>query len=119
MVIDGVDLQGGKVLYLSLHRIEDKKERWNSPAVRQLKLVAPIPERLLIRDLSPGKYAVRGFVDVTGDGELGMSERGRPTEPFGFSFKLKKRKPSLRFSRAVFKVPVDAEIGFSILGSPN
>ena len=35
--------------------------------------------------LAPGRYAVRAFHDVNGDGKLGTNPFGVPTEPYAFS----------------------------------
>lgn len=35
--------------------------------------------------LKPGRYAVRAFHDVDGDGKMGANPFGIPTEPFAFS----------------------------------
>lgn len=36
-------------------------------------------------NIPPGRYAVRLFVDLNGNGELDVSKRGIPREPVGFS----------------------------------
>ncbi len=38
-----------------------------------------------ITGLTPGRYAVRSFHDVDGDGKMGANPFGIPTEPFAFS----------------------------------
>jgi uncharacterized protein (DUF2141 family) len=35
--------------------------------------------------VKPGRYAVRAFLDLNGDGKLNRNPLGMPTEPFGFS----------------------------------
>ena len=35
--------------------------------------------------LKPGRYAIRAFHDLNGDGKLGTNPFGVPTEPFAFS----------------------------------
>lgn len=40
---------------------------------------------ILFEDIAPGRYAVRLFADLDGDGELDVSLRGIPQEPVGFS----------------------------------
>ncbi|KMO12483.1 DUF2141 domain-containing protein [Methylobacterium indicum] len=36
-------------------------------------------------DVPPGSYAVAAFQDLDGDGRLGRTQLGLPTEPYGFS----------------------------------
>lgn len=35
--------------------------------------------------LAPGRYAIKSFHDIDGDGKMGMTPFGMPTEPFAFS----------------------------------
>jgi uncharacterized protein (DUF2141 family) len=35
--------------------------------------------------LAPGRYAIKAFHDINGDGQMGMTPFGMPTEPFAFS----------------------------------
>jgi uncharacterized protein (DUF2141 family) len=35
--------------------------------------------------LAPGRYAVKSFHDVNGDGKMAQNLMGMPTEPYGFS----------------------------------
>ncbi|AQR74957.1 DUF2141 domain-containing protein [Sphingomonas sp. LM7] len=38
-----------------------------------------------VEGLAPGRYGVKAFHDVDGDGKMGMNPFGIPLEPFGFS----------------------------------
>lgn len=40
---------------------------------------------IVFGDLEPGRYGVKLFHDVDGDGELALGEYGIPVEPYGFS----------------------------------
>lgn len=35
--------------------------------------------------LAPGRYAIKAFHDIDGDGQMGMTPFGMPSEPFAFS----------------------------------
>ena len=37
------------------------------------------------KGLAPGRYAIKAFHDVNGDGQMGSNPFGMPTEPFAFS----------------------------------
>jgi uncharacterized protein (DUF2141 family) len=39
----------------------------------------------IIEGLAPGRYAVKAFHDVDGDGKMGVNPFGQPVEPFAFS----------------------------------
>lgn len=40
---------------------------------------------LVLRDLAPGRYALSGYHDLNGNGQLDRNLMGLPTEPYGFS----------------------------------
>lgn len=46
---------------------------------------APARVAAEIAGLAPGRYAVKLFQDLDGDGRMGSNPFGMPTEPFGFS----------------------------------
>lgn len=57
-----------------------------APAVSQDML--PVSGDTVTKTLSglaPGRYAIKAFHDVDGDGRMGTNPFGIPTEPFGFS----------------------------------
>ncbi len=116
----GFTLEPGKVLYLQLHAVEDQAKAWDSPILGKYKLPAPLPDHFAFPNLSPGDYALRGFVDLNSNAVLDMNEKARPQEPFGFSYAADKKKPSLKFRRALINV---GELGgsglFSILAAPG
>jgi uncharacterized protein (DUF2141 family) len=55
-------------------------------------------------DVPPGTYAVAAFQDLDGDGRLGRTPLGLPTEPYGFSNGAGRRgRPD--FAAAAFRLP--------------
>ncbi len=55
-------------------------------------------------DVPPGTYAVAAFQDLDGDGRLGRTGLGLPTEPYGFSNGAGRRgRPD--FAGAAFRLP--------------
>lgn len=38
-----------------------------------------------VRGLAPGRYAIKAFHDLDGDGKMAINPFGMPTEPFAFS----------------------------------
>jgi uncharacterized protein (DUF2141 family) len=55
-------------------------------------------------DVPPGTYAVAAFQDFDGDGRLGRTPLGLPTEPYGFSNGAGRRgRPD--FASAAFRLP--------------
>jgi len=78
---------------------------WDAPPLMQLRETLPeAPSVTLELPLEPGAYAIRAFVDLTGDGELATGTRGRPAEPFAISVGQGRRQPSPQFSRSIFQL---------------
>ena len=116
---NGFQLEEGMTLYLSLHAVAQLDDAWSAAVQEQLKVPAPLPEFVVFSGLENGDYAVRGFVDVNVNEELDVNEKNRPKEPFGFSYSASKKKPSLKFERAVISVPDNAEAAFAIIAAPG
>ena len=78
---------------------------WDSTPILQLHEALPeAPSVTLELPLEAGAYAIRAFVDLTGDGELATGARGRPAEPFAISVGEGRRQPSTHFSRSIFRL---------------
>ena len=57
-----------------------------APATAQAMLpVSASSATRVITGLAPGRYAIKAFHDVNGDGKMGANPFGIPTEPFAFS----------------------------------
>jgi uncharacterized protein (DUF2141 family) len=54
--------------------------------------------------LAPGRYAIKAFHDVNGDGKMGTNPFGIPTEPYGFSNNAKGAMGPPRWDDAGFAV---------------
>ncbi|OSZ72711.1 hypothetical protein CAP39_05230 [Sphingomonas sp. IBVSS1] len=78
------DAPTGQIM-LSLYDNEAAHDRGGKPVaqaavpVQQGQAVATFP------GLAPGRYAIKAFHDIDGDGKMGMTPFGMPTEPFAFS----------------------------------
>jgi uncharacterized protein (DUF2141 family) len=55
-------------------------------------------------DLAPGKYGVKLFHDVDGDGKMGMNPFGMPVEPYAFSNNAKGQFGPAKWEDAAFEV---------------
>jgi uncharacterized protein (DUF2141 family) len=58
----------------------------------------------VIPDLAPGRYAVKSFHDVDGDGKMGTNPFGMPTEPYAFSNDAKGAFGPAAWAEAAFEV---------------
>ncbi len=63
--------------------------------------------RFVFTDLPPGDYAVAAYHDRNGDGKLGTTVLGIPTEPYGFSNNVRGFMGPASFGRAVVTVSAD------------
>lgn len=112
-------LEPGLSMYLRLYRVPDEAVDWGEDVAGEFRLQAPLPDRVALGQFGAGRYALRGFVDTDGNQELTAGRKGRPQEPFGFSYALEKGRPSLKFKQAVFELGGDVEVPFSILSVPG
>lgn len=54
--------------------------------------------------LKPGRYAVKSFQDLDGDGRMSINPIGFPTEPFGFSNNAAARMGPPAWAEAAFTI---------------
>lgn len=59
-------------------------------------------------ELPPGKYGIKLFHDVDGDGKMGMNPFGMPTEPFAFSNSAPAQFGPAKWDAAAFDVAAPA-----------
>ncbi|MDQ2076990.1 DUF2141 domain-containing protein [Marinimicrobium sp. ABcell2] len=96
----------GADLYVAVY--PERARSWDAEPLVQLRHVLPESSVFTIDlPLDPGAYAIRAFVDLSGDGELATGERGRPIEPFAISVGEGRRQPSMHFRRSVFLLSDD------------
>ncbi len=65
----------------------DSEAGWGAdrPVRTAMARVSGATAEIRIEGLPPGRYGVKSFHDVDGDGRLGMNPFGMPVEPFAFS----------------------------------
>jgi len=71
--------------------------------VRRLAAQPGKPVRL--DGLQPGRYAIKSFHDIDGDGRMGTNPFGIPTEPFAFSNNARGSMGPASWEAAAFDVP--------------
>ncbi len=59
----------------------------------------------VITGLTPGRYAIKAFHDVDGDGRMGTNPFGMPTEPYAASNNARGNMGPPAWSDAAFEVP--------------
>ena len=60
------------------------------------------------KGLAPGRYAIKAFHDVNGDGKMGANPFGMPTEPFAFSNNAHGNMGPAKWADASFEVKAGA-----------
>ncbi|MGH6966077.1 MAG: DUF2141 domain-containing protein [Phenylobacterium sp.] len=60
------------------------------------------------KGLPPGRYAIKAFHDVNGDGKMGANPFGMPTEPFAFSNNAHGNMGPAKWADASFEVKAGA-----------
>lgn len=63
-----------------------------------------------IRGLVPGRYGVKAFHDLDGDGKMGTNPFGMPTEPFAFSNNATGMMGPAKWSEAAFAVGAESAV---------
>lgn len=61
-------------------------------------------------DLPPGRYAISAFFDLNGNGELDTNFLGIPTEPYGFSNRVRPAMRAATFEEAAFQWKAGATV---------
>lgn len=79
----GIETPKGAIL-MSVYDSEAAFDRGGKPLISQMVAVAGATAEI-VADLPPGRYAVKAFHDIDGDGKMGTNPFGIPLEPFAFS----------------------------------
>jgi len=75
-----------------------------APAAQFVLPVSGDSVSTMVTGLAPGRYAVKSFHDVDGDGKMGANPFGIPTEPFAFSNDAKGAFGPAAWADAAFEV---------------
>lgn len=71
-----------------------------------VRAIAATPgQPVQIEGLAPGRYAVKSFHDLNGNGKMDSNPFGMPTEPFAFSNNARGNMGPAPWSAAAFDVP--------------
>lgn len=79
----GIETPKGAIL-ISVYDNEAAFDRGGKPVTSKM-VVVDGPTAEIVADLPPGRYAVKAFHDLDGDGKMGANPFGIPLEPFAFS----------------------------------
>ena len=96
----------GRVL-IAIYDSEASVDRGGAP-VRALEARPGAPVH--VEGLAPGRYGVKAFHDLDGDGEMGSNPFGVPTEPYAFSNGTRPHGGPPAWREAAFEVPASGAI---------
>lgn len=81
---EGIETPAGRIM-LTLFDSEAAHDSGGDPVRAAAVEISDTTALAQFSGLAPGRYAVRAFHDIDGDGKMGTNPFGRPTEPFAFS----------------------------------
>lgn len=106
LAFTGIEQPAGAVMIA----LFDSEEGWaaNRPVRTAMARVDGASAQAAFEGLAPGRYAVKSFHDVDGDGRMGTNPFGMPTEPFAFSNNARGAMGPASWADAAFTVAAGA-----------
>jgi uncharacterized protein (DUF2141 family) len=98
----GIEVQKGAVMF----GVYDSEDAYNKGAsINGARVVADKADvAAMIEGLPVGRYAIKAFHDIDGDGKMSSNPFGMPTEPFAFSNNAKGAMGPATWTDAAFDV---------------
>jgi uncharacterized protein (DUF2141 family) len=98
----GIEVQKGAVMF----GVYDSEDAYNKGvSMNGARVVADKADvAAMIEGLPAGRYAIKAFHDIDGDGKMGSNPFGMPTEPFAFSNNAKGAMGPASWADAAFDV---------------
>lgn len=99
----GVETRTGSIMIA----LFDSEDAYNGKGAPVRATAVPVKDGALnavIAGLAPGRYAIKAFHDVDGDGKMGVNPFGMPIEPFAFSNNAKGNRGPAVWADAAFTV---------------
>jgi uncharacterized protein (DUF2141 family) len=98
----GIEVQKGAVMF----GVYDSEEAYNKgTSINGARVVADKADiAAMIEGLPAGRYAIKAFHDIDGDGKMSSNPFGMPTEPFAFSNDAKGAMGPASWADAAFDV---------------
>lgn len=107
VTFEQIEMPEGQIL-LSLYDNEAAHDAGGKPVRAAIAKVEGKTVSVVFEGLAPGRYAIKAFHDVDGDGKMKTNPFGMPLEPFAFSNNAKPVGGPARWEAASFDVPVGA-----------
>ena len=101
---EGIKMPKGAIMVA----LFDSEAAFDGAAGKPMRMVAiPVTSgraQTVIKGLPAGRYGVKSFHDVDGDGKMGANPFGMPTEPFAFSNNATGLMGPAKWAAAAFSV---------------
>jgi uncharacterized protein (DUF2141 family) len=94
-----------------LFTVVSSEEAYNGKGAAVTQAILPVSGDAVSKTfegLAPGRYAIKAFHDVNGDGKMGTNPFGMPTEPFAFSNNAAPNMGPPKWEAAAFEVKAGA-----------
>jgi uncharacterized protein (DUF2141 family) len=100
---DQIEVPTGQIM-LSVYDNEVAHDGGGKPVRVAAVKVEGASATVTFHGLAPGRYAIKAFHDIDGDGQMGTNPFGMPTEPFAFSNNARPQGGPPKWSAASFAV---------------
>jgi uncharacterized protein (DUF2141 family) len=103
VTFQGMANHKGAILFV----LTDSEAAYDDKAPPRASVMAPVAgpnATQTIKGLAPGRYAIKAFHDVDGDGKMATNPFGMPTEPFAFSNNAVGMMGPAKWDAAAFEV---------------
>jgi uncharacterized protein (DUF2141 family) len=107
VTFDGIKTTKGAIMFTLVNSEEAYNDKARPVAAVMLP-VAGVTATRAFTGLAPGRYAIKAFHDVNGDGKMNSNPFGIPTEPFAFSNNAVANMSPARWAAASFEVKAGA-----------
>lgn len=107
VTFEQIEAPSGQIL-LSLYDSETAHDAGGKPVRAAMAKVEGKTVSVIFEGLAPGRYAIKAFHDVDGDGKMKTNPFGMPLEPFAFSNNAKPQGGPALWQAASFDVPAGA-----------
>ncbi len=107
VTFEQIEMPEGQIL-ISLYDSEAAHDAGGKPVRAAMARVEGKTVSVRFEGLAPGRYAIKAFHDVDGDGKMKTNPFGMPLEPFAFSNNARPVGGPARWEAASFDVPAGA-----------
>lgn len=102
-----IEAPTGQVMF-SLYDSEAAHDAGGRPVRGAIARVEGNTATAVIEGLPPGRYAIKAFHDIDGDGKMGTNPFGMPIEPFAFSNNARAEGGPAKWAASSFDVAAGA-----------